>query len=553
MSAAAAEKAVVPSDLYVLLTGERAERYGALPVIPLPGDDERLLEFVRAMGARLAAGAEIYRRGPVIHFPDQATRQLVTMKPEAFCSWSQDYVETVKIKHDKNGDPYEVHGDMSKDLALKVLEGPAFKEAIPEAQEIRPVPVPVRRDDGKVVLADAGFRGGVYTFPFAGGYEEMCLSEAVEFIHELLREFPFDDVQEVQAADVDGGSGVVLRQSRSLAVQVAAMVAPFCVSLIPEEASRMGFVFDANSQRSGKTLLAKIALAPMYGTIKLQSWKSNGEELSKVIDAEMLSGSNYICFDNVRGSIVSQAIEGLMTSPKWTGRVLGKTEMFTVRNRVSLYFTGNGAILNSDMAHRCLVCRLFVPEGDVQERKVERVIDDPWLDDLGNRRRILSALWAIVRAWHEAGEPNASHYGFKPRLGFERWGEIIGGIVGFAGFGNPLENELSVDREMGHVLELIAGLRRRALGDNSGEFTSREVIDLCHDEELFDWMLEGRVVDGSYKLTPKAASTFGLMLGRYAPHGAFRTYKVKDGDVQRAIRFGRKGNTQKLKRYVVEF
>ena len=42
-------------------------------------------------------------------------------------------------------------------------------------------------------------------------------------------------------------------------------------------------------------------------------------------DAEVLAGSTYLCFDNVRGYVGSQSLEGLMTSPDWTGRVLGKT------------------------------------------------------------------------------------------------------------------------------------------------------------------------------------------------------------------------------------
>ena len=34
---------------------------------------------------------------------------------------------------------------------------------------------------------------------------------------------------------------------------------------------------------------------------------------------------------------------------------------------------------------------------------MENLIDEPWLMDKENRRNTLSALWGIVRAWHEAG------------------------------------------------------------------------------------------------------------------------------------------------------
>jgi len=541
MSAANAAKILAP-----MTSGDLAEKVGVIPMVELPGDDVRLLDFVLAMSAHLV-GAGLYRRCGEMVLPNLEERRLSTMTPEAFCSWSQDYVCTVRKRHDSNGEPFMVMDDMTTDLSKKVLVSPAFSAA-KEIAEVRQVPVPVRAATGAVELAGPGFSDGIFTFPFEGGYADMSLQEGVSFIRGLLREFPFEGVREVSLSDEDGGDGSVVRQCRSQAVQVAAMLSQFCVGLIPESASRMGFVFDANSQRSGKTLLAKLAIMPNSNSFRGQSWKSNDEELKKLIDAEMRQGANYICFDNVRGKLSSQTIEGMMTSPEYTGRVLGKTEMFLAKNRASLFFTGNGSFLSPDMAHRCLVCRLFVPEGDVQERKVENLIDEPWLANLENRRAILSSLWAIVRAWHEAGEPKASSLGFKPRLGFESWGEIIGGIVGFAGFGDPLEKEVVCDMEMRDVLLLVAAMVRGALGEHAGEFTPGEMVDLCHDEGLFEWMMDGRLVEGSFKLTAKARSSFGLMLGRYAPNGSSRTYKVGEN----VVRFGQKG-AGKLKRYFVEF
>ena len=64
---------------------------------------------------------------------------------------------------------------------------------------------------------------------------------------------------------------------------------------------------------------------------------------------------------------------------------------------------------------------------------MENLIDEPWLMDKENRRNTLSALWGIVRAWGKAGEPKAASFGYKPRLGFERWGEIIAGLWGLPG------------------------------------------------------------------------------------------------------------------------
>ena len=351
-------------------------------------------------------------------------------------------------------------------------------------------------------------------------YYEWTLQESTDYLRWILREFPFQDWKTVEVSDTDGGNGEPIRQSRSQAVQVAAMLSLFCMGIIPKGANRMGFIYNANSQRSGKTLLAKLAIMTITGSFKAQPWKGNEEELNKLLDAEMLAGSMYICFDNVRGYMSSQTLEGLMTSPQWTGRVLGRTQMFTAENRMNLFITGNDSIVSPDMAHRCLICDLFVEQGDVQERQVENLIDEPWLMDKENRRNILSALWGIVRAWGKAGEPSATSFGFKPRLGFERWGEIIGGVVGFAGFGNPLEKvqlEQAGDSEERNIRKLIDKMRQMALGDNRGEFDFQTVVNFCRDDGLFDYMLDGREGNDGFKLNPSSSSRFGLTLGRYAP------------------------------------
>lgn len=349
-------------------------------------------------------------------------------------------------------------------------------------------------------------------------YYDWTLRESTTYLRKIFREFPFADWKTEIIQDEEGEQEV--RQSRSLAVQVAAMLSLFCTVMMPKGVSRMGFIYNANSQRSGKTLLAKLAIMSVCGVFKAQPWKGNEDDLNKVIDAEMLAGSLYVCFDNVRGYMGSQTLEGLMTAPQWTGRVLGKTQMFTAENRMNLFITGNDCIVSPDMAHRCLICDLFVENGDVQERQVENLIDEVWLMDIENRRNILSALWGLAKHWNKAGRPTATSLGFKPRLGFERWGDLIGGIVGAAGFGNPLEKvqlESAGDSEERNIHKLIDRMRDMALGESRGEFSFQQVVDFCHDDGLFDYMLDGKETQDGYKLNASSTSRFGLTLNRYAP------------------------------------
>jgi hypothetical protein len=371
-------------------------------------------------------------------------------------------------------------------------------------------------------------------------YYDWTLRESTICLREILQEFPFADWKTEIIQDEEGEQEV--RQSRSQAVQVAAMLSLFCTAMLPDGANRMGFIYNANSQRSGKTLLAKLAIMAVCGVFKAQPWKGNEDDLNKVLDSEMLAGSLYICFDNVRGYMGSQTLEGLMTAPQWTGRVLGKTQMFTAENHMNLFITGNDCIVSPDMAHRCLICDLFVEQGDVQERQVKNLIDEVWLMDIENRRNILSALWGLTKHWNKVGRPTATSFGFKPRLGFERLGDLIGGIVGAAGFGNPLERvqlESAGDSEDRNIRKLIDRMRDMALGESRGEFSFQQVVDFCHDDGLFDYMLDGKETQDGYKLNASSASRFGLTLNRYAPKvsGGFCG---KDGDKTRPPRMYRR-------------
>ena len=127
----------------------------------------------------------------------------------------------------------------------------------------------------------------------------------------------------------------------------------------------------------------------------------------------------------------------------------------------TIFFTGNDCTVSPDMANRCLVCDLFVEEANVQERHVIDPISDDWLMRRENRSKILSALFGLVRHWNAAGRPKPSG---RLRVGFERWCNIYGGIVEFAGFGDCLaepEVEKDVNTEATDMRVLVLELLKK--------------------------------------------------------------------------------------------
>lgn len=56
-----------------------------------------------------------------------------------------------------------------------------------------------------------------------------------------------------------------------------------------------------------------------------------------------------------------------------------------------------------------------------------------------------------------------------------------------------------------------------ALGENRGEFDFPMIVNFCHEDGLFAWMLVGMETNDGYKLNFSSASQFGLKLNRYTP------------------------------------
>jgi hypothetical protein len=364
-----------------------------------------------------------------------------------------------------------------------------------------------------------------------GYYDDsLTLEEATLYLRERLWEFPFNDRKVMDPAMP------VMIDSRSQAVQVAAMFSQFGADLIGKNELRLGFIYNANTQRSGKSLLAKLAITPTNGHMATQGWNPKDEELRKVLDAEVMRGARYIVFDNARGHVASPVLEAFMTTPVWTGRVLKETRMFEASNLATVFITGNDMTVSPDIANRCLLCDLFVSEVNVQDRVVTAPISDAWLMEWKNRHAILSALWGIIRYWDEAGHPLATE---NLRPGYMRWCQVFGGLTLFAGFGDclamPSEVESDVNTEMsdmkGLVRKLSAPLLRTIDPERVHEYFFQDVVNAAHDGGYFDWMLEGKEDQdatgrSNYVLKQGSDVKFGRLLRRYAPRIGVRAFRI---------------------------
>lgn len=496
---------------------------GQLPRLQLPGNGVELRTFARRLGEILKT-KEVYRRDRVLVRANHKALRMDPITPHALRTVAEEWVAFYAERQTIQG-VFQIASSMTLDVATAVVQAPVFLDQIPEVARINPVRQPVFRSNGVLALLPEGYDAESRVFTFRSGiaYDEAIgFGDAVRYLDDLLGEFPF--------ADVCAQTG----QSRSKAVTLAGMLSMFAGGMLPGNVLRPVLVYTSNSQRSGKSLLAKLALVPLFGTFAPQAWSDNKEEMRKTLDSEALSASPYIIFDNLKGHVHNAALESFLTAPSWKGRVLGSNQMFQADNITSVFLTGNQLSVSTDIAGRSLWVELWVDQADPQERRVRREIDEEWLVVPKNRREILSAMWAIVREWDARGRPA----GVGGLVGYGAWCRLIGGIAREVGWGDPLHAP-KLDIAGDNQLEDMTDLAVHLLGESQTcEYAFGEIVSIARENNLFGWIIPEEDDD----LKPREKSVLGKMLRSYEGRIFHK------GDVK--VRFGQRGR-KRTRRYSV--
>jgi hypothetical protein len=308
---------------------------------------------------------------------------------------------------------------------------------------------------------------------------------AVETINDLLAEFRFADGE------------------RSKAVAIAGMVSVFAAQLLPEKSLRPCFMFVANAEGAGKTLLAQICIVPTLGATPIASKADDDDEMRKALITAIREALLVLFFDNIKGRLSSEPLEAFLSAPVYGGRKLGVNENVTGDNVTTVFCTGNGMTVSPDMRRRSLFVELHLEVERTEDRKFSRVLDMPRL--LAMRPKILAALWAMVRHWDENGRP-ASSCGHSA---FPTWASMVGGVVEAAGFSCPLAtaNVAAIADPDGEDMRLLV----KEMASKSVPSSFSDLVKLAHEHGLFTNIIG----ESGDDLGRREKSAFGRLLARY--------------------------------------
>ena len=404
-----------------------------------------------------ADSREVVEIGKIKNEKEQKYTGFLPVRPSRFITLAEKFIIPGNLSAVKKDEEIILEfqpKSMTSDLANISLQSYIFEETLLNINRIFTVPLPIIYN-GKLTFPKTGydirFKSWLpYNSPKIIN-PEMSLEEAKEIIYEILKEFVFKSNQDYINA-------------------IAGLITPFLRGLYSRFNCRTPvFFYTANRERAGKDYLAGITGLIYEGTALEEppicnsemKWTSDDELRKKILSA-FIAGRKRLHFANNKGYLDNAVFEAIITSEKYSDRILGRNESPIFDNELEFSLSGNVGIgVTPDLANRSRFVRLFLEIEDANARKFERPNLHRWV--LDNRELILSAIYALVRNWIEKGRLDGS-INFAS---FPEWAKICGGIMEAAGYESPC----FPDRES------------ITLGGDSETMDMKSLFELCYERK----------------------------------------------------------------------
>jgi hypothetical protein len=194
------------------------------------------------------------------------------------------------------------------------------------------------------------------------------------------------------------------------------------------------FLIEAPQTGAGKSLLASTALMIPFGEVVPGTLMPESKyEWQRLITAVVRANYQQVLFfDGITRNLSSSQLAAMLTLEKW------KDRSGIWPNNIICVATGNNVRTSGEIARLCVPIRLDVD----CERPEERTnFKHPCLKQYvaQSRPRLAAAAVKLIADWFDAGKPKAD-VSFGP---FERWAQILGGVLNNAGVSGFLASHLN--------------------------------------------------------------------------------------------------------------
>jgi hypothetical protein len=398
--------------------------------IHLPGLGKHISTFADELVKYLKDKDKLFFRKDIREVVEITEEGFEIVKPTRFITIIERYFDPY-VFIEKKGVSSAHHKSLGQQTSRVVLDSPNFQDEIKTINRIFPVAMPILYE-GKLTLPSKGhderFSSWLdYNSPNIN--KDISIEEAKEKILEIYEEFCFQDEQDKINA-------------------IAGLITPFLKGLFSRFNVRVPmFSYMANRERAGKDYCAGITGIVLEGENSEETPISSGEfnssggndELRKKLVSALISGKKRMHFANNKGKLNNAVLEGFLTQPTFSDRLLGKNELVHFKNELDISISGNiGMTFTPDLANRSRFINLFLDIEDANKRKFK----NPNLHEsvLKDREYILSCIYALIRNWFDNDMPKGS----IKFASYPEWAEICGGIMECANLGNPCIKDESV-------------------------------------------------------------------------------------------------------------
>jgi hypothetical protein len=353
---------------------------------------------------RLGATRELFRRGDaVVEVGDKGRITVVT--PTMLQSRLNERGRKVRSfgVNDKTKELFH-HPKACGESAAKVMLNARAVTALPEIKLVTRMPLLLERD-GQLVVTQPGYNAdcGVLV---TGDVRVLTvpLAEAAAALEGLLHDFKF-----AEAAD----------KARAL----ASMVAPALRMARMVKGDALIAAGEADASQTGKGYLFKTIRAPYGEATRLLTQRTGGVgSFDESLSQELLEGSPFVTFDNLRGVLNSTLLEMVITAgdDPVPVRVPHRAAVPIDASRTTFQLTSNGVQGTVDLSNRLLLIRLRKqPKG----YRFKSFAEGDLLAHIEARAAYyLGCVHAVVRHWHGAGKPELeSDHSFRHWVGALDW------------------------------------------------------------------------------------------------------------------------------------
>jgi hypothetical protein len=434
---------------------------GKLPTVYIPGGAVRICDVADRLGELIDQTEVLYSHGGALKrvARDHASKMVLEEVQTAALPSMFEKVAVLARVTEKGAE----RCTMTKATAELISGADDFVRQIRPLNTLSQSPVLIKRDGNLTQIYGYDRGSGILTDTWP--VTVMPVEQAKELLQELLSDFRF-------ASEAD--------YSRAM----AAIITPALVLGGVLGARAPIDLGEADESQTGKGYRNKITAAVYGSKVAAVAQKGRGSvgSLEEAFNGMLLSGMNFLALDNVRGKIDSPAIESFLTEDSYIARAPYSRNVLIDPRRTVVMMTSNKAEVTRDLANRCSCVRLRKRDPGYKFRSYQ---EGDLLEHIRVRRSdYLGAVFAIIRAWHAAGEPTTDEH----RHDFRRWAQILDWIVQkLLGCAPLMDGHLETQTRMTNPH--LSWLRDVALAVHKADrldqrLRTHELLDLLEDVEI---------------------------------------------------------------------